>query len=64
MAPEILARDEDYLGYQGYQGHAVDLFALGVILFILYSAKRPFKLANLNDPYYAMIAFNMADKFW
>jgi serine/threonine protein kinase len=30
MAPELLAR-------QPYQGHVVDLFALGIILFILYT---------------------------
>jgi serine/threonine protein kinase len=30
MAPELLAR-------QAYQGHVVDLFALGIILFILYT---------------------------
>ena len=29
MAPEIHARN-------GYQGHEVDLFALGIILFIMY----------------------------
>lgn len=39
MAPEIIAR-------QPYQGQVVDLFALGVILFILYSGHPPFGAAN------------------
>lgn len=38
MAPEILNK-------QPYQGHVVDLFALGVILFILYAQHPPFTSA-------------------
>ena len=35
MAPEILLREP-------YQGHVTDLFALGIILFILQSGAPPF----------------------
>jgi len=39
MAPEILLKEP-------YQGHVVDLFALGIILFILYSGHPPFYCAR------------------
>ena len=38
MAPEILRNDV-------YNGHKVDVFALGVIIFILVVGKMPFKSA-------------------
>lgn len=57
MAPEILLR-------QAYQGQVVDLFALGVILFILYSGHPPFGMANEEDQYYKLIATNRSDLFW
>jgi len=57
MAPEILLK-------QAYQGQVVDLFALGVILFILYSGHPPFGMANEEDQYYKLIATNRSDLFW
>ena len=42
MAPEILIESP-------YQGTEVDLFALGVILFLLVRAKPPFSRAAPND---------------
>jgi len=57
MAPEILNR-------QPYQGHVVDLFALGVILFILYAQHPPFTQANTSDSFYKLLATNRADLFW
>ena len=57
MAPEILSR-------QPYQGQVVDLFALGVILFILYSGHPPFSMANEEDNYYKLLATNRSDLFW
>jgi serine/threonine protein kinase len=57
MAPEILAK-------QPYQGQVVDLFALGVILFILYSGHPPFQMANEEDNYYKLLATNRSDLFW
>ena len=57
MAPEILLR-------QPYQAQVVDLFALGVILFILYSGHPPFGAANDQDNFYKLIATNRSDLFW
>lgn len=57
MAPEIIAR-------QPYQGQVVDLFALGVILFILYAGHPPFQAAQNEDQYYKLIAMNRSDLFW
>ncbi len=57
MAPEILKK-------QPYQGQVVDLFALGVILFILYSGHPPFTMANEEDTYYKLLATNRSDLFW
>lgn len=57
MAPEILNK-------QSYQGHVVDIFALGVILFILYAQHPPFSLASTSDSFYKLIATNRADLFW
>ena len=57
MAPEILSR-------KAYQGQQVDLFALGVILFILYTGHPPFMSADENDKYYRMLMINRADQFW
>ena len=49
MAPEILS-------HQPYQGQMVDLFALGVILFILYSGHPPFSMANDDDKYFKLLS--------
>lgn len=57
MAPEILLKEP-------YQGHVVDLFALGIILFILYAGHPPFNMAHPNDSHYKLIATNRADLFW
>ena len=57
MAPEILYK-------QPYQGQVVDLFALGVILFTLYSGHPPFSYASEDDPYYKLLATNRSDLFW
>ena len=57
MAPEIFFKEP-------YQGHVVDLFALGIILFNLYSGRRPFNFAIINDSNYKLIATNRADLFW
>lgn len=57
MAPEILLR-------QPYQGQVVDLFALGVILFILYSGHPPFSSATDQDNFYKLLATNRSDLFW
>lgn len=56
MAPEILAR-------RPYNGISVDLFAAGIILFIMMSQNPPFSRASPTDPYYSQIA-NANPKFW
>jgi len=46
MAPEILANKE-------YDGKKCDIFAMGVILFMLVQENFPFETADLkNDKYY------------
>jgi serine/threonine protein kinase len=57
MAPEI------HNGH-AYQGEVVDLFAIGVILFILYSGHPPFCIAGTNDPYFKLLSNNRVDIFW
>lgn len=42
----------------------VDLFALGVILFILYAGHPPFNCATADDPHYKLIATNRTAQFW
>ena len=48
MAPEIVSS-------QPYQGQVVDLFALGVILFTMYSGYPPFSIAREDDRYYGLL---------
>jgi len=46
MAPEIKTE-------KSYHGKKVDVFALGVILFILIAGHRPFGQASKRDAYYS-----------
>ena len=57
MAPEILLK-------QPYQGQVTDLFALGIILFILYKGNPPFTLASSDDSFYKLIVMENLDLFW
>lgn len=57
MAPELITKVP-------YQGHNVDLFALGIILFILYTGHPPFNSANPKDPHYRLLAEGNAEHFW
>mgnify|MGYP001279438957 CR=1 FL=1 len=51
MAPELLSKK------RYYQGRDVDLFAVAVILFIMYSKNPPFtSRASNKDPLYKLIA--------
>lgn len=56
MAPEI------HLG-QKYSGQKVDLFAAGVLLFIMVAQHPPFKKAVSQDAFYKLFCYNN-EKFW
>ena len=57
MAPEIWAE-------QPYEGTAVDIFALGVILFMLYSRNYPFKCADPKKSQIYLTFLDNNDLFW
>jgi serine/threonine protein kinase len=58
MAPEI--HEE-----KPYNGAAVDLFALSIILFIMVASHPPFNTAEMDkDPFYKAIANNKSKSFW
>ena len=46
MAPEIVSSEDQF------DGHAIDLWAAGVILFILLVGRSPFEMAVETDPYF------------
>ena len=52
VAPEVLQYETDKLDYPGEK---VDLFACGVILYNMRTAKRPFMRAETSDPNYSLI---------
>ena len=56
MAPEIRARK--------YDGKNVDLFAAGIILFILYSGSPPFEKTTATDAYYKVFSAKNYVLFW
>jgi len=56
MAPEILA-------HQSYSGEKVDLFAVGVLLFIMVAQHPPFRKASATDGLYKMFR-NQNDTYW
>ncbi len=57
MAPEIIAG-------QKYSGKCVDLFAAGIILFVMVSRSPPFHQASSKDGNYKYIGGNRPNKFW
>lgn len=57
MAPEIHMK-------KAYSGESVDLFACGIILFIMYTQHPPFNKAVPEDPFYKLICINRLDVFW
>ena len=56
-APEIIMR-------QPFNGYKADVFSLGVILFIMLTAKRPFRNARKFDNYYQHIRKGHFELFW
>jgi len=57
MAPELLQKDK-------YNGNVVDLYALAVILFIMYSGRPPFTVAAKSDDLYNLLATHQYSCFW
>mmetsp|Transcript_11913 Transcript_11913/g.11905 ORF Transcript_11913/g.11905 Transcript_11913/m.11905 type:complete len:451 (-) Transcript_11913:48-1400(-) len=57
MAPEILIGGE-------YHGQMVDIFAAGIILFIMVTQIPPFQMAHPKDGWYKFVCSNRMDKFW
>lgn len=57
MAPEIL------IGAK-YYGQMVDIFAAGIILFIMVAQIPPFQMAHPKDGWYKFVCSNRMDKFW
>ena len=56
MAPEIRSKN--------YDGKDIDLFAAGIILFILYAGSPPFEKAVNTDPYYKVFSNKNYTVFW
>lgn len=59
MAPEILER-------LNYDGRKIDMFAIGVILFIIVVGNFPFQSAKLSDEYYNLLVKGSSEKkrYW
>ena len=57
MAPEIL------VGVK-YYGTMVDIFAAGIILFIMVTQMPPFQMAHPKDGLYKYACLNRMDQFW
>ena len=56
MAPEVPTKN--------YEGSKADIFAAGVILFIMYAGNPPFEKAAPNDPYYKLVKDKNFNTFW
>ena len=56
MAPEIATKH--------YDGRKTDIFAAGVILFIMFAGNPPFEKAVITDPYYKLLKEKRYDIFW
>ena len=59
MAPELLERNTQF-----YAGQPVDVFAMGVTLFYMVSARKPFREAKKDDKYYSPLAHHREERFW
>ena len=57
MPPEMISEGQ-------YRPIEADLFAAGVILFIMRVRKQPFGQASINDPVYQYFVENKTDEFW
>lgn len=59
MAPEMLKNS-----FKEYSGIKVDIFACGVVLYIMMWGRPPFFAAKSTDPFYRHIAAGNPEKFW
>jgi len=57
MAPEMLR-------WVNYQGKVVDIFGMGIILFIMRAGHFPFKSARSKDNFYRNFCVNKQYNFW
>ena len=57
VAPEVLEK-------RPYNGKPVDIFAMGVILFVVVQGFFPFKNANKDDEFYSLIIEGKLDEYW
>lgn len=56
LAPECFMGDE-------FDTEPLDIFAAGIVLFMMYTACPPFNSAKVTDPHYKLFV-NRNDKFW
>ena len=56
-APEIYSK-------LPFNGRSCDIFALGVVMFIVVTGEMPFRSSNRSDGFYSMIIDNDYDSFW
>ena len=54
----------EFYDCQSYSGTKVDVFGLGVILFLLVIGSPPFFKATQNDPFYKYFVQGKTDSFW
>ena len=47
-----------------YDSQKSDIFAVGIILFMMVAQHKPFIQAKLNDKLYKFLTTNNEDKFW
>jgi serine/threonine protein kinase len=57
MSPEIEEKRE-------HSGEAADIFAAGVVLFIMVVQAPPFEKAAVSDQWYNMLKSNQHERFW
>ena len=57
MAPELHTK-------RPYQGDSVDVFAVGVLLFTMFTGRPPFQEARQFDKFYRCIMLNRPNVFW
>lgn len=57
MAPEIREG-------KVYNGKQVDMFSVGVILWIVINGNFPFVQAKRSDPYYSLLIDGQLENYW